>query len=376
MPDFAPRPKRAARRTPSPRTAVLRSGSARVAAVLALWLPATGCGGGGDGAAASVASVRLHRYGVFRDLVWFAPRPDARVASARGFFLDRFEVTQGEWRVFRSSLGESPADTAAQIEFWSVGNVVDPAWPMTGITLEEARGFAGWRFGRLPRYDEWKIAATAYGRYLLPWGNLPRSAYANTEELRHGMMTPVGTFESGRQADGPYDLIGNAGEWTETLFVDWRAEPAQMRQTLPCPILVPDRVRAASRQPALSLWWRRGLPLPLWALVASDRRGVPHRLAAGSDRPILEQGFGAPGPFVRWPDERDSRVGMRVAADAAGLIDALRAEDDGPDARGEALLRSFLRREAEHLRQAWRAAKAVDRQVRPLDSILSAELDA
>ena len=52
--------------------------------------------------------------------------------------------------------------------------------PMARISLEDARGFARWRFCRLPRLDEWVHAATDGGRYPYPWGNPERSTWANT----------------------------------------------------------------------------------------------------------------------------------------------------------------------------------------------------
>lgn len=175
-----------------------RSHSPRIrAATFLLSLVVVGCGD----AAAEFELDRSQRFGIFGDLVLYR-RP---LDEGGPFFLDRFETTRRDWHEYeRGAAGAPPA-------------AVEGSLPVTGIGLREARRFAHWRFGRLPRRDEWRYAATGGGSYVFPWGSRPERAWLNSAELGLNRATPVGTFESGRQPGGAYDLLGNVAEWTATI---------------------------------------------------------------------------------------------------------------------------------------------------------------
>ncbi|MCA8943393.1 MAG: SUMF1/EgtB/PvdO family nonheme iron enzyme [Planctomycetes bacterium] len=289
-------------------------------------------------------SVRASRFGILRDLVWFDRVED-------GFFLDLFESTQADWRAYRRAIGAPDASTEAFLDRWvgEVGGAVDPAFPVVGLTLDEARSFARWRFGRLPRWSEWQFAATAGGSYALPWGNLSRTAYANSAELGFHRLTPVGMFESARQSGGPYDLIGNAGEWTESVDVDWDgyAEPIDTDASS-----IGWRLGVVASHPALRLLWVPGVPLPAWMVVQAESASVPRLVTCGAADPMPT----ARRPLREsrvLPRERGSLIGIRVAAGAVELLRALCACEEVPDPNGEALLREFASRHADVLLEAW-----------------------
>lgn len=293
---------------------------------------------------------RSDRYAVFRDLVWFQPSAN----GGGGFFLDLFEATQGDWRAFRTARGDDSESVDSFLAWWSAASPIDRSYPVVGVSHAEAREFCQWRFGRLPRAEEWRFAATARGRYDLPWGNLPRTAYANSVQLGHSALAPVGSFESGRQPGGPFDLIGNAGEWTETIAVDWDASPFGDAWSLEW------RIESARANPALSVWWSTVRPMPQWALVAARSGRVPRVVIAGADRPMPESG--ARGrrlePLALYPTERHSMVGIRLATDPLTLVRGLAAETTLPGPAEVRVLRRFLRQHASVLRPAWNRCAA------------------
>lgn len=130
-------------------------------------------------------------------------------SNPRALLVDRFEVTQEEWRAWLDGL-EPAAEAHACLDFWS-GN--QPAHPATGMTLGEARDFAAGEGMRLPSAREWVRIATGTRAQYFPWGRGSKESVANTLELRLRALAPVGTFESGATPSGVYDLLGNAREW-------------------------------------------------------------------------------------------------------------------------------------------------------------------
>ncbi|MGA0060681.1 MAG: formylglycine-generating enzyme family protein [Planctomycetota bacterium] len=295
---------------------------------LALLLALSVAGCGDDPVSAPALPEREARFGGLRDLELFT-----RSARQGGvFFLDRFEVTQSDWdRYQRDHRGRNPASGSRAGEL-----------PVVGIDLEEARGYASWRFGRLPRFDEWSYAVSGGGSYRRPWGDIDQVAWANTSELGLGALTPVGAFEAGRQPGGPYDLLGNAAEWTET------PDPRYLA-ALPGAIDERGSIRGseialrAARLRALGIGAPRltvpGAPWPRAWLVAIDSVRLPRLVAPGFNRSIPAS--------VALPRERSSALGLRVASDARTLLKRIAEVPDDPLAPAdEAALRAFLGRPA------------------------------
>ena len=92
--------------------------------------------------------------------------------------------------------------------------------PVTGVTWYEALAYCQWlseisgrKYG-LPTEAEWEKAARGVDGRLFPWGNSWDDARCNSlEEL----ITPVKAFPV-QSESGCYDLVGNAREWTTTVW--------------------------------------------------------------------------------------------------------------------------------------------------------------
>ncbi len=304
------------------------------ALVVLVLLGAAGCSK--ESAAAPGAVVREGRFGSLRDLVLF----DRPAEQGGPFFLDRFEVTRDDWIQF---LG-APRRTALEAS-------TDGFLPQSGIDLPAARAFAAWRFCRLPRAPEWVYAATGNNTYSWPWGDASQVSRANTAELRLGKPTPVGTFESGRRGDGPYDLVGNVAEWTESVAPQVFVEDPPYGAITSWPELVAIGPWQLRRTPALSAWLLSGQPPPASWLVASLGDRIP-RLVVGSDfLSPMEQRMA-----MRLPRESGSALGLRLAADPASLLAALTVAEVDPGPFDLELVRRFLGHpgHADALRPAFR----------------------
>lgn len=137
--------------------------------------------------------------------------------SVDAFYIDRFEVTYEDYSAFLKAVPTHPIPRDSR---WNDRRIPDPTvsdWPVTHVSLEDARSYAAWRRKRIPTAAEWEWAARGRGSRRFPWGDHePASILANTLELGHRSPTPVGLFESGKSPFGVYDMIGNVEEWTVT----------------------------------------------------------------------------------------------------------------------------------------------------------------
>ncbi|MGE0144093.1 MAG: formylglycine-generating enzyme family protein [Planctomycetota bacterium] len=289
---------------------------------------------------------RSNRFGALLDLVYY-PRP---ANSGGAFLLDRFEATSADLSAWLASLPDG--DPARQImRRWNQGT--EPELPAVGLDLLTARRWADWRFGRLPRADEWRFAASAGGRHVLPWGDAPRGSWANAIEFGLGRLAPVGAFESGGVANGPYDLVGNAAEWTETPSPAWLEPRLELQREL-VELTAIRSLRATALRVAdnfgMAVW--RGLPIPLLPLLADASPTLPRLVAHGLDAGLPRARPGSAAEVVttdvtlHLPQDRSSLLGMRLATDPETLIEAWLDPDLtlDPSEAELAALRSFCRR--------------------------------
>lgn len=268
--------------------------------------------------------------GSLRDLVLF----DRSTAAGGPFFLDRFEVTRGDWAQFAAT----PAGEEAGARPPPLERPEDAALPMGGVDLREARAFARWRRCRLPRRDEWWFACTNDGRNPYPWGSIADASRANTAALGLWAPLPVGTFESGRRGDGPYDLIGNVAEWTETVPNAWFQV---RRENWEDWWLLPTALRRVQASAGLAVWALPGGVVPACWVVAAAGDRAPREVLGGHflslPRHLSE---------LRAPSDHSNAIGCRLAASPVELARAVAAgrADYGPGDLEQ--LRRFLRRGA------------------------------
>ena len=303
---------------------------------------------------------RTGRFGSLRDL-FLVERFERGAPSA--LFVDRFEVTRADWRQFVAS-GAGRAVGAGGI---AVGG--DGALPVCNVDLAMARAFAGWRFARLPREDEWRLVTQGDGRSLFPWGSKQDPTRANTGELGLGEPTPVGTFESGRKANSkaPYDLIGNVSEWTESVPWSWCSG------MLDVPISYALSVQRARQTPALAVWQQAGGMMPVGAVVAAGGDHVPRRVVGGDfQTPMIELYAN------QTPTERRQRTGFRLYTTAWELVWVLLNETHQPDQVDRAQLQRFVRRgrHAEILRAIVELPEMRQQPAGPVGELLLRELQA
>jgi sulfatase modifying factor 1 len=196
--------------------------------------------------------------GTDHGMAYEGPVHRVRVSS---FFMDRYEVTNGEFQRFVKATGYV---TEAEKQGWS--GVFDPRqgkwtsqkgadWrhpegpdssiasrldhPVVHVSWDDAVAYAGWAGKRLPTEAEWERAARgkregaefAWGNALKPSGRFRANTWQGTFPERDGgedgfkAIAPVGRFPP--SDFGLYDIIGNVWEWTADWFAPY-AETAEV----------------------------------------------------------------------------------------------------------------------------------------------------
>jgi iron(II)-dependent oxidoreductase len=90
-------------------------------------------------------------------------------------------------------------------------------YPVTFVSMENARDYARFRRARLCTEEEWEKAARGIDKRMWPWGNTwdPRRANAN---YTVGDTSPVNRFPMGASPYGVLDMAGNVFEWTSSKY--------------------------------------------------------------------------------------------------------------------------------------------------------------
>lgn len=142
---------------------------------------------------------------------------DGRVVSVLRYFVDRYPVTNDQFKAFLKATRYKPKDTTNFLKHWIAGSPPKGLGnhPVVYVSLEDARAYARWSGKRLPTELEWQYAAQGTDGRKYPWGNEFDSTRCNNGL---GKSTPVDMFPSGKSPFGVEDLIGNAWQLTNDVY--------------------------------------------------------------------------------------------------------------------------------------------------------------
>lgn len=152
--------------------------------------------------------------------------------SVRAFFIDRYPVTNEEFRKFLEASHYRPRDTYNFLKDWKSGRYPE-GWgikPVTWVSLEDVRAYAVWAGKRLPHEWEWQLAAQGLDGRPYPWGNDWKAEAVPTPDKGRQMREPtsVDAFLQGASPYGVMDLVGNVWQWTDE-YVDEHTRAAIVR---------------------------------------------------------------------------------------------------------------------------------------------------
>lgn len=125
-------------------------------------------------------------------------QPVHEVCFDRPFWIDRYEVTNGQ--------------------YGSEGAFSGPDHPRENLTWFEARDHCARRGARLPTEAEWEYAARGPDSLYYPWGDEFIEDNLVYDGNFNNQTSPVGSRPQGVSWVGAYDLSGNVWEWVSSLY--------------------------------------------------------------------------------------------------------------------------------------------------------------
>jgi len=176
------------------------------------------------GSAPEEAKALKRKFGdqaIYRNYSFERETPRKKI-SLKSFYIDRHEVTNGQYAPFVMGTSHRPPRN------WKNGTY-EPGTkdqPVIFVSKTDAMAYANWAGKRLPTAEEWEKAARGAGGLRFPWGNKfdPLKAATADSDLKHifGYLPGINTAYKVERAPGdisPYgarDMAGNVREWTAT----------------------------------------------------------------------------------------------------------------------------------------------------------------
>lgn len=135
------------------------------------------------------------------------------------FFIDKFPVTNAQFKRFLDATHYHPADDHNFLRDWQNGTFPQ-GWadkPVTWVSIEDARAYASWSGKRLPHEWEWQYAAQGADGRKYPWGSNKDPSAVPPPQTGRTITGPadVDAHPRGASPFGVQDLIGNVWNWTD-----------------------------------------------------------------------------------------------------------------------------------------------------------------
>lgn len=159
-------------------------------------------------------------------------RSHRQTLTVRPYYIDKYNVTNAEFKEFIDATDYEPDDPANFLKHWTDGTYPS-GWedkPVVWVSIEDARAYARWRGKRLPHEWEWQLAAQGKDNRLYPWGNAFRAS-AVPKPVTGRVLTAPDAVDSHPQGASPYgvmDLVGNVWQWTDE-YADEHTRAAVLR---------------------------------------------------------------------------------------------------------------------------------------------------
>ena len=150
------------------------------------------------------------------------PESEAARAYVDAFYIDRYEVTVGQYASFLNAVRDTTR-YHPHMAHEGCGIVEQPdgtyrvrpgreLYPMVFVVQQDAEAFAAWDGKRLPTHEEWERACRFDDGRAHPWGEATLSPLRANYDYHYGGTVPVGSFPDGVTANSVHDMAGNVWE--------------------------------------------------------------------------------------------------------------------------------------------------------------------
>jgi formylglycine-generating enzyme required for sulfatase activity len=191
---------------------------------------------------------------------WYLDEHPQHKATVKAFYLDKFEVTNEQYRTFVQKTGHAPPDPwigsgyivslkKDKLQKLTVEQLRNAATkifrldidtramqapellaaidqrltamgklPVTEVNWYDAAAYCRGNGKRLPTETEWEKAARGETGQEFPWGNewSPNMSNTGNQSWDDG-VAPVGSYQNDKSPYGIFDMAGNVSEWVD----DW-----------------------------------------------------------------------------------------------------------------------------------------------------------
>ena len=148
-------------------------------------------------------------------------RPAHKV-TLKGFLLDVYEVTNGQYRQCVEAKVCRPwrDGVAAAMKYGSEKAFRGDKQPVVGVSHDDAKTYCEWKDKRLPTEAEWERAARGDDGRKYPWGNdkPDPKKHGCFQGCQGGTTADVGSFPEDAGPFGHHDLAGSVWEWSADYY--------------------------------------------------------------------------------------------------------------------------------------------------------------
>ena len=167
------------------------------------------------------------------------------------FWIDKYPVTNAEFKRFLDATHYQPADDHNFLRDWTRANGAIGSYPegwadkpVTWVSIEDARAYAKWAGKRLPHEWEWQYAAQGNDGRRYPWGNFEGPATPAAATQAQPVPQPVPAQPAPAPAapaasPTPAPVKGTARPATRPQQPQTVAKPASSESCPSCPPILP-----------------------------------------------------------------------------------------------------------------------------------------
>ena len=150
----------------------------------------------------------------------FATEIPARAVNLEAYYIDRYPVTNYQYRKFVEETGHR------EPLLWGEPQWNQPMQPVVFVGWNDARAYAEWSEKSLPTEAQWEKAGRGTDSRWWTWGHEFVPGRCNSREYGLERTSEIGIFHEGVSPYGCYDMCGNVWEMCEGR---WQGDLPPMR---------------------------------------------------------------------------------------------------------------------------------------------------